>query len=495
MSSDESIRRQRQREDLLGLGRRGSAIDEVLKANRPLSEQLGLGGGYAIDQALKATRPLSEVIGLGRRSAIDEFISGSALTRARIDSIGSVLRARDAFSTGVIDGSLAKVAENATAGIGASVAAIKYREQIETINDRISRDVFGVGTFHKHFGGIDHVTRAFAAERAQVAAITRAARWATGIEGRTPDALSSILKSTRGIEDQIGQLTRTAAGIVEAGDLASRATRSLVAGGIRDTTVLKLSAFAGSLDLFGPRASAGQAAFDSLLGTWQMRPDLPASFFRDPYTRARYYREAEVDEGLIDAENAEVIDVLVESGVVAGERTASGIWAFVDVGPLRMTITTRRARYDAFRAIDGFEVSLRAFVGTKLAAYLASRGEDASKWFTLRAGWLVGEAKKTRREAYKAGEAPQPLINFTNLGDLITVITSNRNWDEVFGAVFDDRNGFKIDLQRLNAHRRPAMQARLIDGPRLAEILLTIRRLTAMMEADGAWTDGWDDDA
>jgi len=482
-------------EELLGLRRSSSAIDDALKASQPFSEQLGLVRGSAVDQAMKATRPLSEQMGLERRSAIDEFIDGNEITRARMDGIGSVLRGRDAFSTGVIDRSLTKLAENASAGIGARVTATKYFEQIETLNDRISRDMLGVGALDKKFAGIDHLTKTLAVERAQVDAITRAKQWAMGLEGRAPDAVSRILKSTRSIEDQLGHLTRTATGIVQAGDLASRATRSLAVGGIHDTTVLKLATFAGSLDLLGPKSSAGQAALDSLLGTWRMRPDLPASFFRDPDTRVRVYREAEVDPGLIDADNAEVIEVLVESGAVSGERTATGTRAFVDVGPLRMAITTRRARHDAFRAIDGFEVSLRAFVGTKLAAHLMARGEDANKWFTLRVpGSLVGEVKKVRREAYRAGEARQPLINFTNLGDLISIITSNRNWDEVFGAVFDDREGFKVDLQRLNAHRRPAMHARPIDGPRLAEILLTIRRLAAMMDANGAWTDGWDDD-
>ena len=54
MDLDEYQRRQRQMDELLGIGRRGSTIDEALKLSRPLSEQLGLGRGSAIQQALEA---------------------------------------------------------------------------------------------------------------------------------------------------------------------------------------------------------------------------------------------------------------------------------------------------------------------------------------------------------------------------------------------------------------------------------------------------------
>jgi hypothetical protein len=262
-----------------------------------------------------------------------------------------------------------------------------------------------------------------------------------------------------------------------------------------DATALKLSAFGGSLDLFGPRAPAGQAAFDALFGRWHMRSDLPAGFFRDPAVRARTYRDAEVDAGLVDASSAEVVELLVESGAVAGERTGGRTRAVVEIGPLRMTVTAGRARHDAYRAIDGFEVALRAFVAAKLAEACEADGQDPTKWFTARVpGNIVGDAMRVRRDACKAGEPKQPLINFTNLGELITIITTNRNWTAVFEPVFADCDGFKADLQRLTAHRRPAMHARPIDGPRLAEILLMIRRLIASMEADGNWDAGWDDD-
>ncbi len=491
MDFDEYRRRQREMDDLLGLGQRASAIGEALKLSRPLSDQFG--PGSAIQQAMEASRPLSERIGLGRSPGIDAFLEGGMLSGIALDGgIGTVLREHNAFSAS--GHNLQEFADVARGGIAVNAIAARYQEQIGAMHDLISRDMLGVGAIGNRLVGVDLASKALSAERAQVGAIARAAHWATGLDERSSGALAGIFTTTHGITDQIKELTRAAAGIVEAGGLGARASR-IASGAIDETTALRFATFAGSIDMFGPRSTVGQAALESILGTWRTTADLPASFFRDPSVRARRYRAAEVDPGLINADNGDVIDVLVQTGVVSGERTATGVRALIEVGPLRMSITTRRARHDAFRAIDGFEVALRAFIGVKLAADVASGGEDPDKWFTLRVpGNIVGEAKRIRRHAYRAGEPKQPLVNFTNLGDLISVITSNRNWDAVFGAVFEDRDGIKVDLQRLNAHRRPTMHARPIDGPRLAEILLTIRRLGAMMEADGGWVDGWDDD-
>lgn len=326
-------------------------------------------------------------------------------------------------------------------------------------------------------------------------AAMRASFWASNIEAHSSKAVAITLNVPRGIVLELEKLSRAAAGIVAAGDLASMWPSRRKLGQYSDATALKMSTFGGSLDLFGPGASANQAAFSSLFGRWQMRHDLPTAFFRDPAARAQTYRDADVDAGLVDASSAEVVELLVESGAVAGERSNGRTRAIVEFGPLRMTITAGRARHDAYRAIDGFEVALRAFIAAKLAAACEKEGKDPVHWFTARVpGNIVGDAKRIRRDAYKAGEKKQPLINFTNLGDLIAIVTTRNNWVSVFEPVFADLAGFRVDLQRLTAHRRPAMHARPLDGLRLAEILLTIRRLVALMEADGDWDTGWDED-
>lgn len=106
----------------------------------------------------------------------------------------------------------------------------------------------------------------------------------------------------------------------------------------------------------------------------------------------------------------------------------------------------------------------------------------------------MNRAKGRRREAMRAGEAPLPLIHYTDLGDLISVILRNDNWGELFEAVFDRSEWLKVDLERLNANRRPTMHSRPIDPVQLCEIVFTIRRLVGWMERDGEWGSGWDSD-
>jgi hypothetical protein len=394
-------------------------------------------------------------------------------------------RDQDAFSTKALIGN---IGADSAAG-----ALAKQQRELDRAGERFADLVGTSGLLARSAAGATLPNVIQEALRAQTAA--RASLWASNIDAHSSKALAAALNVSRGIDGQLDRLTRAAAGIVRAGELAPALSGRRALDRHSDATALKLSAFGGSLDLFGPRARAGQAAFDSLFGRWHMRSDLPAGFFRDPAVRTRTYRDADVDAGLVDASSAEVVELLVESGAVGGEYAGGRTRAVVEIGPLRMTVTAGRARHDAYRAIDGFEVALRAFVAIKLAAASEADGQDPAKWFTTRVpGNIVGDAMRVRRDAYKAGEPKQPLINFTNLGELITIITTNRNWTAVFEPVFADRDGFKVDLQRLTAHRRPVMHARPIDGPRLAEILLMIRRLIASMEADSNWDTGWDDD-
>ena len=463
------------------------SIDDYFREQRRLKELMGIGQtASAIAEAHRAMQPLGGLFGNRPRSAAEEVALG--LRDNALGSVGAYLREQQSFSTRLSSEFLV----GRDAATTATALARQYGDQIGALNDRIQRDYLG--------GGLSDtlrtdLTASAIAQRAEVGAIARATNWSSGLLARDEGALSHILEASNTANEEIARLQRMATGIASASDLAARASRGIELSAIRDTTTLRMSAFAGALDTFGPRASLGHAAFDALLGTWHTRPDLPPAFWRDRPTRERLYRDADVDPGLVDADSATVVEVLVDSGVVEGGRTRTGVKAVVEIGPLRMSITTGRARHDAFRAIDAFEVALRAYIAAKLEAHLAAKGEDATKWFTARVpGNIVGEAKRTRRDAYKAGEDRQPLINFTNLGDLIAVISTRQNWEEVFGAVFGDRDGVKVDLQRLNAHRRPTMHARAVDGLRLAEIVLTIRRLMATMQADGAWDKSWDDD-
>jgi hypothetical protein len=249
-----------------------------------------------------------------------------------------------------------------------------------------------------------------------------------------------------------------------------------------ESTRFKMSAFAGVTDMIGPQTSAWREAYQSLFGRWRTRPDLPENFWRDSRVRRRMYDAASVDPGLARADLAAAVEVVVESGLASGVRSDTDTVAVIGFGDVSMTIRSRGTRHDAYRVLERFEEELRAYITRKLSEKF---GPD---WFKLRVdGNVAGDAKRIRRQALERGEASMPLINYTELGHLSSIIEGRRNWDEVFGDIFINLKEFDHDMQKLVAARRPTMHIRPIDGLRLVELICVVQRLSRQMEDDGAW--------
>ncbi|MBB2961928.1 Swt1 family HEPN domain-containing protein [Methylobacterium sp. R2-1] len=333
-------------------------------------------------------------------------------------------------------------------------------------------------------------------DRDAASALARTQRWADAlIKSPTRDYAELLGIGVRCNENftalhlAAGRIAAATAGL----DASSYAARSVALGGDlagMGATATKMSLFSASLDVLGPGAGSSQAAYAALLGSYETSAMLARPYWRDPRERARYYRDQDVDEGLIDADNATTVAVLIDSGVVEGRRTRAGtLTAIVEAGPVKVRIVANRPKMGAFAAIDTFENALRAFVAAKLAAL------QGQAWFKQRVpGDTVKRAKDRRKEALRAGEPSLDLIHYTDLGDLIGVITRNDNWTELFEAVFDRAEWLKVDLERLNAFRRPTMHSRPVDPVQLCEIVFTIRRLVGWMERDSEWDRGWDAD-
>lgn len=330
-----------------------------------------------------------------------------------------------------------------------------------------------------------------------LAALSRSRHWAGALAGHSALEMTTLLGSTTTFHDQVGALSRAAGNIMDAtsfaavGNLFSRATGAASALAALQNTSLKMSLFASAIDVLGPGASGSAAAFGSLLGNYRSRLDLQPSFWRDSAQRVRAYRESEVDDGLIDADNAATLELMIDSGVVEGRIGRGGIVvALIEAGPVRMRITAGQTRVGAYRAINAFETNLREFVQAKLTT------AHGPTWFKLRVHGEVAErAKARKREALRSGEPSVHSIHFVDLGDMIQIISRKDNWSETFEAVFQRLDWVKVDLERLTAVRRPVMHARAVDSVQLCEVVLTIRRLTRLMEMDGESDAGWDDDA
>ena len=249
-----------------------------------------------------------------------------------------------------------------------------------------------------------------------------------------------------------------------------------------EITRLKMSAFAGVTDRLGTWTRASDEAYRSLFGEWRTRPDLPESYWRDARVRRRMYDAAEVDPGLAGAGLKVAVEVVVESGLASGARLEANAVAVIALGDVSMTIHSTDTRGDAYKVLERFEVELRAYITRKLS------GKFGPDWFKLRVdGNVAGDAKRIRKQALERGEDPMPLINYTELGHLASIIGGRKNWDEVFGDVFINAVEFDLDMQKLIAVRRPTMHVRPIDGVRLVELICVVQRLSRQMENDGDW--------
>lgn len=315
--------------------------------------------------------------------------------------------------------------------------------------------------------------------------------WADAIAPMSAGQIASTLGIGTSLRDEIERLSGSALHLLRDTDPRRNVVRDAIeaAAGL-GTASTKMSLLAASMDALGPKTMVADAAFHALLGDWRSHANLPEAYWRSWPTRQRMYREAEVDPELIEAEAGEVVEALVESGMVEGAISPSGtVSAILEVGGSRMTVSARRPRHQAYDAITALEDAMRRFVADKLAAH------EGDEWFKRRVpGDVVRRAKERRQAAMLGSEDKASLIEHIDLGDFVAIVLKGDNWRDVFGPVFGNAEHFKVDLERLNINRRPAMHTRKVDPVRLAETLIVIQRLEKLMAADGRIDQGWDDD-
>ncbi|MBP1877633.1 Swt1 family HEPN domain-containing protein [Agrobacterium rubi] len=316
-----------------------------------------------------------------------------------------------------------------------------------------------------------------------VGEITRTAQWMGGISGditgygpRLGDSMRNAVEgmrsSMRGLEAPLTAHLARMSSVLGLGQAFSAEFES---------TRVKMSFLAGISEVSTPQSFLRGEAYQQLFGEWRVHPRLPRSFWYDVNERTRFYKDSDVDDGLIHASPGMALEIMIESGLATGMRSDDGAVAVVAVGDVSMTVRSRSPRHDAFTAVSVFEQELRTFVSRKMEERFGTY------WFRDRASNLVGKAKAARKAALERGEEFLPLIEFTDLGELATLMQSKANWDDVFGDIFIHRDAFSLDMQRLIAVRRPAMHARPVDGVLLVEMLCVIRRLSVRIANDGAW--------
>lgn len=482
-------------------GRDLSKIGEVLASQQAESEsprltRLAMGS----DLLGKALRPSTTDILLGRSAA--ETALGSFGRTSVSDSIQRAMGMVDFYEKyGSASTALQKELERSLS-LSKSSFGIGMFGASRTVSEEVYDKLFGSfgGTVGDVLKGLEKqpTLHHLASEQRKImehqsalfGSFSRATQWSDALTGLKAPDYARFIGGSKSIADEMDAVGRVARDLAATQDtlFGSRAQRQL--DSMLGATATKLSLFAGSIDVLGPSSASTLAAYDSLMGSYDAATaPVHRSYWARPDERARYYRDQNVDDGLIDAEAAATVTALVETGVVEGRLTRRGtVKAVLEIGEVRMEIVASRPKASARDVIDAFETKLREFIGAQLEAVAGD------EWFKHRvSGDIARKAKEKRRDAMRAGENKLPLIHYVDLGELIHIILPTDNW-KIFGPIFDRPDWLRTDLERLNALRRPAAHSRPIDAVQLAEIIMTIRKLTGWMQRDPDWLSGWDDD-
>ena len=311
-------------------------------------------------------------------------------------------------------------------------------------------------------------------------------RWQHQFIGLDSSMLAAISGQQTELQKALFGISGNASAMAKALQLAQpnlKASVATAAGGVAslDLTSMRFAALAGITDLYGIGDLHRQTA-KALLGKWHTDLTLPHEYWRNPEYRRALYREAEVDEGLIDADLATTVEISITSGAIVGEIIEAGRYVLGETATGLLTLTTANLASDIFELIGMIEKSLRDLISNKLQAVFGP------KWFIQRVpGAVVQSAKVARQRALKSGEPQSPLIDFLTLGQLTEVVLRTDNWDNVFEPIFRNRDWFKRDVEVIGVARNPNAHYRANDSLRLTEALIVWKRLSSYIQDDGQW--------
>ena len=311
-------------------------------------------------------------------------------------------------------------------------------------------------------------------------------RWQHQFIGLDSSTLAAISGQQTELQKALFGISGNASAMAKALQLAQpnlKASVATAAGGVAslDLTSMRFAALAGITDLYGIGDLHRQTA-KALLGKWHTDLTLPHEYWRNPEYRRALYREAEVDEGLIDADLATTVEISITSGAIVGEIIEAGRYVLGETATGLLTLTTANLASDIFELIGMIEKSLRDLISNKLQAVFGP------KWFIQRVpGAVVQLAKVARQRALKSGEPQSPLIDFLTLGQLTEVVLRTDNWDNVFEPIFRNRDWFKRDVEVIGVARNPNAHYRANDSLRLTEALIVWKRLSSYIQDDGQW--------
>jgi len=197
----------------------------------------------------------------------------------------------------------------------------------------------------------------------------------------------------------------------------------------------------------------------------------------DPIQRSDFYLHQGLNPNLTDYPSDALDEALDATGIQPAEikpvipfyQLPSEIEPDIDEPPIHMVA--------AYKTIWSFESRIRRFIDQIMTK------RYGPNWTKHR---VPGDMKKDwgekRTKALDSGEPERPLICYADFTHYEAVIVRKDNWEEVFKAVFRNKESVTESLRRLYPMRVPTMHSRIIISDDMLYLMAETRRLLTAIE-------------
>jgi hypothetical protein len=238
-----------------------------------------------------------------------------------------------------------------------------------------------------------------------------------------------------------------------------------------------LSAIGGAVRAAVPFSDDAVRAVRAGLGDWRDISNIRQDILLNVEARKNLYREQGLTAKLSDFPSDAYPEILRLTGLF-------GPSIKVDVETVDRSNPLSLKGLDlgvlAFEMLRTFEIGFRVFL------YQIMLVTCGTKWIKQRVSENIRNRWMERKAAaIEDGEIERPLHDYADIIDYAEIIVRNDNWDEVFSAIFRNKDEVQVSFRRLNAARRPVAHGREVTNEDLLLIGTEIVRLSNAVRKSG----------
>ena len=214
------------------------------------------------------------------------------------------------------------------------------------------------------------------------------------------------------------------------------------------------------------------------LGDWREEVTWPASIDTDPVARTSLYINQGFNSDLTTFPQTAFEQIVTEAGLAGlkeqGLPGAIGYDLDGESDEAAREATFQRTN-DAHDLLQRFESQLRKFISEQMEKMFGTRwtrqripGDMGSRWL--------------EKQSQDADSGRWPLIAYADFTDYVDIIARNDNWQELFEAVFANKNSVQESFRRLYPIRLATMHARTITQDDELYLYVETKRILAAIE-------------